>query len=134
MVVMENLRVCWLNRKGDYNCCECEKCFRNMIGLYICNSLSSCKTFDKPLSMNKLLSIRVSDYCLKYYIALHRALTSKKDKSDVTKSLAQFIELNQNPTIKEKVYWNTRNYVRELDKRYNKNRLYWYLARKGVIA
>ena len=29
-----NLRVCWKTEKGD-NCCNCEKCYRTIMGLYV---------------------------------------------------------------------------------------------------
>ncbi|MEN9407453.1 MAG: hypothetical protein RLZZ455_669, partial [Candidatus Parcubacteria bacterium] len=38
-LAMQNLRVCWVNKNNSYNCSTCEKCLRNMLGLYLCDSL-----------------------------------------------------------------------------------------------
>lgn len=44
-IVLENLRVCYLNKRNKFNCGQCEKCIRTMVGLYIAGTLDQSKTF-----------------------------------------------------------------------------------------
>ncbi len=44
-VAMRTLRVCWHSETGS-KCGRCEKCYRNMLILYLLGSLDRCKTFD----------------------------------------------------------------------------------------
>lgn len=41
-VAMQHLRVCWWNLASKYNCGECEKCLRTMIGLRIVGASEQC--------------------------------------------------------------------------------------------
>jgi len=58
-LVLENLRVCYLNQENNYNCAECDKCLRTMIGLKIAGQLQNAKTFPNLIDLNlvKKLSI-----------------------------------------------------------------------------
>lgn len=53
-VAADHLRVCWENRGGRFNCCECEKCTRTMIALRVLGVLDDFKTFDRPLDLNRV--------------------------------------------------------------------------------
>jgi hypothetical protein len=53
-VALENLRVCWKNPDGAYNCGTCEKCLRTMINLYAAGALDRCTTFDQPLDVRRI--------------------------------------------------------------------------------
>lgn len=132
-LVMENLRVCWVNKKKEYNCCECEKCFRNMLALYVSDSLEKCVTFKKKLDLDKLENIRVSEYVLKYFIAVLKALELKNDRSKVRFALEACIENNTFPKFQQRLYRNSRDFIRFFDKKYNRNRLYWFLAQRDFI-
>lgn len=46
---LKNLRVCYKNTDGVYNCCECEKCLRTMTSLYAVGKLNQATSFPKPL-------------------------------------------------------------------------------------
>lgn len=59
-IVLETLRVCWINPNGAYNCGRCEKCLRTMIGLYIANALTLCRTFPQEINLSDLQNITVS--------------------------------------------------------------------------
>lgn len=50
-VVQQNLRVCWENQGGAYNCCRCEKCIRTMVCLTALGRLQAFKTFHEPLNL-----------------------------------------------------------------------------------
>jgi len=49
-----HLRVCWENRGGRFNCCECEKCTRTMISLRAVGALERYRTFDRPLRLRRV--------------------------------------------------------------------------------
>lgn len=56
---LQQLRVCWRNIGGKYNCCKCEKCLRTMISLYGCGKLEACPTFPEPLSINRVAKMKL---------------------------------------------------------------------------
>lgn len=58
---LENLRVCYENRGGAYNCCECYKCLRTMISLEVIGILKQAKTFHKPLMIKDVSRIIIPD-------------------------------------------------------------------------
>jgi hypothetical protein len=43
-IAMRELRVCWQNEEGAYNCGRCEKCLRTMINLTAVGALERCVT------------------------------------------------------------------------------------------
>ena len=132
-LVMQNLRVCWVNKGDAYNCGECEKCLRNMLGLYIVDSLEKCTAFKTGINLSKLESILADKFVLQYFIAIQKELIKKDDHSDITLALEKCINKNQLPNIKDKVIKDLRDFVRHIDSTYNRNRLYWYLTKANVI-
>jgi hypothetical protein len=58
-VAMKNLRVCWRNPNGSYNCGKCEKCLRTMINLYLVDALGRCTTFPDKLDLNAIARLSV---------------------------------------------------------------------------
>lgn len=132
-LVKDTLRVCWVNKHGQYNCCECEKCMRNMLVLYASDSLEKFRTFEKPLNIRKLKKVRVSRYSLKYFISVLRVLREKKDNSETRYALEKFVKNYEHPTLVNRFVQDTRALVGEMDKKYNHNRLYWFLARRAFI-
>ncbi len=57
--VRRSLRVCWENNRGAYNCCECEKCLRNMAMLRALGCLHDMLTFNQPLDLDQLAHVRL---------------------------------------------------------------------------
>ena len=57
--LLENLRVCYLNPNGAYNCGRCEKCLRTQLQLLINNSLDRCARFDERLSVQSLRHLKL---------------------------------------------------------------------------
>lgn len=51
-LVLDNLRVCYLNLKDTYNCGRCDKCLRTMISLQIAGKLSKAKTFPHTVNVD----------------------------------------------------------------------------------
>jgi hypothetical protein len=132
-LAMDTLRVCWVNRKQAYNCCSCEKCMRNMLGLYLCDGLGKSKTFDKKINLERLKKIRVNSKEIKYFKIILQAFDKKGDTSEVRNALAEFITNNSSPGILRKTITASRDWVRKIDGKYNQNRLYWFMSRKGMI-
>jgi tetratricopeptide (TPR) repeat protein len=60
-VALRHLRVCWENRGGAYNCGQCEKCLRTMIGLHIVDALNRCPTFDRSLNCGAIARMRIKN-------------------------------------------------------------------------
>ena len=58
--VQEHLRVCY-SSNDEYNCCECEKCIRTMVSLEAIDKLDQVKTFYKPLVIEKVSRIELSN-------------------------------------------------------------------------
>lgn len=133
-VAMQNLRVCWVNKNKEYNCSTCEKCFRSMLSLYVSGSQEKCKTFKQGLDLEKLKNIRVDKYNIEHFTAILKVLKHKNDRSEVRFALEDMIENNTHPMFRQKLYRNSREYLRSLDNKYNRNRLYWFLAQKGLIG
>lgn len=52
-VVRKTLRVCFLNDKNSYNCCNCEKCIRTMISAEAFGMLEEMETFPEKLTEKK---------------------------------------------------------------------------------
>ncbi len=132
-LVMDNLRVCWVNKNQEYNCCECEKCLRNMLALYASDTLDKCKSFSKSLNLDKLRRIRVDEYGVKYFTAILKALVIQKDESEVRYALEECIKFNTQPNFHQRLEMGIRDSVRYFDNKYNSNRLFWYLSAKGLI-
>jgi hypothetical protein len=66
-VVLDNLRVCWENRDGRYNCGECEKCIRTMLNLKAAGVLEKCKTFDHKLDYNAVRNLPIENKHIQEY-------------------------------------------------------------------
>jgi len=58
---MRWLRVCWQNKAMAYNCGRCEKCLRTMIALRLAGALHRCRTFDRPIDLERIRYLRFSD-------------------------------------------------------------------------
>ena len=59
-IAMETLRVCFINTNNRYNCGECEKCVRTMIGLHIAGALPNCRTFSHEIDIHSVEKLPVS--------------------------------------------------------------------------
>jgi hypothetical protein len=132
-IAMSHLRVCWTNPKGQYNCCECEKCLRNMLALYLAGALGKAKTFNKSLNLKKLSKMRFPHYTLKYFLAILEKMKQKNDTSDVRVALEKCIEESTSLNLWQRLENKIRQIIRHLDKTYNRNRFYWLLAKRGLI-
>lgn len=53
-VAAAHLRVCWENRRGRFNCGQCEKCTRTMVALRAHGVLEEFRTFPDGLDLNRV--------------------------------------------------------------------------------
>lgn len=58
-IVLDTLRVCWMNPDSAYNCCRCEKCHRTMIALKVAGALDRCRTFPEPLRNENIRALKI---------------------------------------------------------------------------
>ncbi len=132
-IAMQTLRVCWVNRNNAYNCSMCEKCMRNMLGLYICNGLQKCKTFEKNIDVNRLRNIKATEIELKFFRPILAAFDKKGDTSDVRMALFSMIQKNSSRSMYQKFIRALRNNMHAVDKKYNRSRIYWFMTNRGYI-
>ena len=76
-VAMRWLRVCWLNKGTTYNCGQCEKCLRTMIGLHLVGALDRCRTFDRPIELAALRRMVFPSGMAPFWEEIIQALESK---------------------------------------------------------
>lgn len=132
-LAMQNLRVCWVNKNNSYNCSTCEKCLRNMLGLHLCDSLKKSQTFAHEIDTEVLRSIKAGPLQLKYFRPMLDAFDEKGDTTEVREALAALIRINSSPSIMQRVFGQFRYWIRTIDTKYNQNRLYWYMAHRGIM-
>lgn len=132
-IAMNTLRVCWENKDNKYNCSECEKCLRNMFALYLVGSLEKCKTFSSHINLEKLKKTKVGNLDIRYFIKILETLNLKNENLEMIQALEICIQKNTNPHLHQKVYMSFRNAIREIDNKYNNNKLFWYLSQRGII-
>lgn len=79
---MSNLRVCFENRDGKYNCGECEKCIRTKLNLKAAGGLEICGTLDNNIDCKRIKNLKMDEcsrtYMVDNYQALQRAAADRK--------------------------------------------------------
>jgi hypothetical protein len=94
-LLIRHLRVCATDHERDiYNCGECEKCLRTMIGLHVAGVLESCETLPHEIDPKKVRRLTVKNRVARGYMqALVEALgATRKDaaiKAALQHSLSQ---------------------------------------------
>lgn len=58
-IVLENIRVCYLNPKNQFNCGKCDKCLRTMINFEIAGKLGQLKTFPNKIDLEILKELKI---------------------------------------------------------------------------
>jgi hypothetical protein len=83
-VAMNNLRVCWRNPNGAYNCGECDKCLRTMVNLHLAGALGRCKTFPAKLDFNQIARTPVVNESARAFAKENiRALRARGGEADL---------------------------------------------------
>lgn len=112
-VILEHLRVCWENRGGAYNCCECEKCLRTMINLKAIGALERCKAFKKPLNLSLVARIEINDANTKAFVEENLRAIEKQNND---RALAQALRKSLKGYWKGPFGW--RYFARKLVSKY----------------
>lgn len=60
-VAMNNLRVCYENRDGKYNCSVCDKCMRTKLNLKAAGVLEKCTTLDHNIDYKSIKRLRIDN-------------------------------------------------------------------------
>jgi len=85
-IILKHLRVCWENRKGAYNCCECEKCLRTMVSLAIIGALEGCPAFPQPLDLSLVAGMKINEH-LKMFVEDNLKAAKQLNNSDLAAAL-----------------------------------------------
>ncbi|MEN9407827.1 MAG: hypothetical protein RLZZ455_1043, partial [Candidatus Parcubacteria bacterium] len=85
------------------------------------------------IDTERLRNIKAGPLQLKYFLPLLDAFDEKGDTSEVREALATLIRVNSSPSIRQKALGQLRFWIRSIDTKYNQNRLYWYMAHKGIV-
>lgn len=67
-LALQNLRVCWKNVAGAYNCGHCEKCLRTMTTLYAFGALDRSRTFPTRIAPPLVEDVIAADDVSQYFI------------------------------------------------------------------
>jgi hypothetical protein len=87
-VALQNLRVCYHNYDGAYNCGRCEKCLRTMINLEVVGALGRCTTFDRPLDIRRVRKIEAFDENTRTFVMENlRELEKVPSKAELRRAL-----------------------------------------------
>lgn len=65
-IALRSLRVCLQNRDDSYNCGQCEKCLRTMIGLQAVGALERCAAFNKKIDIEAVSLMKMRDQLLPF--------------------------------------------------------------------
>lgn len=119
--VLKHIRVCCRNYKGIYNCCECEKCLRTMIALFIAGKLDESDAFPKPIDLEKVRNLYLAG--LGNRIMMQENLDGLKKQNlapELQEALRGSINSSKNIGFKQRIFQLLRNF----DKKHNKRRFY----------
>ena len=112
-VALTNLRVCWRNPGGAYNCGRCEKCQRTMINLLAVDALQDCPAFDGELDVEKVAELKLDSKPKK---ALMLQNLSALERSGIALEVQQAIRKALQPPLAYRIadllhkrYWAARH-------------------------
>lgn len=121
-LVLEHLRVCYLNKNGVYNCGECDKCLRTMIALKIVNKLDRAKTFPNEINMNSLRKPFIEN---EYTAIFHQENLDELEKLNLDPELQEAIKSGlENVTLESSNLFHLVNKFIYLDHMYNMGRFF----------
>jgi len=93
-LAQKNLRVCWENRDGLYNCGMCAKCVRTMIDLHLAGALPKFRTFPTDLTPTLIRNMRLypTEYAIRRSEDILRELR-KSGEAEFANALARAIRI-----------------------------------------
>jgi hypothetical protein len=87
-LAMRNLRVCWQNPGGAYNCGACGKCLRTMISLHLAGALERCATLPHRLDPAEVRRMSVVGSAADVFTReTLRALEARGDERRLTRAV-----------------------------------------------
>ena len=89
---LSTLRVCWENRKGEYNCGSCEKCLRTMTALEILGALNRCPTFSIPLNIDTIRQFELTTHIGQLHWNCNYESAIKYQRTDIATALKAAID------------------------------------------
>jgi len=89
---LDDLRVCFTNTNGSYNCGSCEKCIRTKLSLKALGLLERCASFDNELDPKKIKNLRLDRYKSIYMQENHKALLSSGADRKLIKSVKECLK------------------------------------------
>jgi len=127
------LRVCWRNKKSQYNCGECEKCLRTMLSLYTSGALHKCKTFNKPINLEVLENLYVVKNHIRYFRENLVALEKTTGNERLISSIRKCISNNEERSVTNLINITLRNKIGELDEKYFNGKIFQYASMSGLV-
>src|SRR6185503_8057536 len=129
-VALKYLRVCYKNVVGKYNCGACDKCVRTMVDLAIAGVLGSANTFPKKLDLAAVKKLPGKSYSENIYLTQSlEELRKKANNKYLEEALIQALGNEEASGFTAR----TRAFIAGLDSKYNKGKLYRFLARKAIL-
>ena len=92
-----SLRVCWENRHGRLNCCECSKCLRNMAGLRALGRLGDFTSFESPLNLDRVAVLELSPSLPHHELGIRQMLAcaeAREEDADLIAALRACLRNN----------------------------------------
>jgi hypothetical protein len=86
-IALRSLRVCLQNPDDSYNCGQCEKCLRTMIGLKAVGALERCTAFDRKLDIEAVSQMKFRANLLPFAEENLRVLESKGSDYELANAL-----------------------------------------------
>ncbi len=131
-LALRYLRVCYINRRGQFNCGTCDKCIRTMTNLAIAGKLQESETFPHEIKPGTIAGLTVSG---EQNAILHRENLEELEKMGIEeglqKELKKILYEYEHPRFEAKRALGKMRYhlmeavnqIRQLDFLYNQDRL-----------
>ncbi len=84
---LRGLRVCNKLGRRPYNCGECEKCIRTMIGLEAVGKLGQCTAFEAPLDPRGISRLRVTQVSRPFFLENLQGLRERGVRPDLQRAI-----------------------------------------------
>jgi hypothetical protein len=130
---LQTLRVCWRNKRGKYNCCECEKCYRTMLPLYAEGVLDTCATFNSTINSDRLANLFLHQNQTRYFVESLIAIKLRYGDSEITSALEKCLQRNEKKFDLGFFFARTKELFGVLDARYLQGTVFYLLNRKGYL-
>jgi len=130
---LESLRVCWKNPHNDYNCGQCEKCFRTMLALKAAGVYNQANTFPKEIDLSKLSKLVLEPNQIRYFQESLDILKKKNTDQELIQSLESLITNNLNKNIYSKLTRSLRKKISEIDQLFFNGSIFKALSHNGIL-